>query len=353
VLSRRNPPIPQCWGDSTDFELIRLGEETVKVGRNLLQAIQDVRNASSVRSSAGFLLWADALCINQGDNEERSQQVRNMRQIYSRAAEVFCWVGATSDPSALDRVVQNRVLSQHNREIVCDFFSQPYWRRVWIIQEIAVSSNVTLLWVNPGDTVYNRQKRIVELPWSLVAKFVKYLMRETEGSASERRELGRLPLHLLEIRDRFMDKREPIHLLDAIEWTIETLSTDPRDKIFALLGLCHDGPTFVPVPNYQQPKKLPEVVNVARQSSISIEDDHVNMRDILGRHRRGRRGRRGSRGMLKPCALPLDLLKTMVELLGMDIEGVTELEHREENKTSKGTLEGPNGIEIANSSLVR
>jgi hypothetical protein len=324
-----------------------------------------VTNASSVRKYREFLLWADALCINQGDNEERSQQVRNMRQIYSRAAEVFCWVGATSDPLALDELFRNMNLyipgslspvGQYNREIVRDFFSQQYWRRVWIIQEIVVSSNVTFLWGHWGglrDTVYNPQKPLVELSWSLAAKFVKLLMQETEGHASERRELGRLPLHLLEIRDRFMDKREPIHLLDAIEWTIETLSTDPRDKIFALLGLCHDGPTFVPVPNYQQPKKLPEVVNVARQSSISIEDDHVNMRDILGRHRRGRRGRRGSRGMLKPCALPLDLLKTMVELLGMDIEGVTELEHREENKTSKGTLEGPNGIEIANSSLVR
>jgi hypothetical protein len=224
-----------------------------------------VTNASSVRKYREFLLWADALCINQGDNEERSQQVRNMRQIYSRAAEVFCWVGATSDPLALDELFRNMNLyipgslspvGQYNREIVRDFFSQQYWRRVWIIQEIVVSSNVTFLWGHWGglrDTVYNPQKPLVELSWSLAAKFVKLLMQETEGHASERRELGRLPLHLLEIRDRFMDKREPIHLLDAIEWTIETLSTDPRDKIFALLGLCHDGPTFVPVPNYQQP----------------------------------------------------------------------------------------------------
>jgi hypothetical protein len=37
-----------------------------------------------------------------------------------------------------------------------------------------------------------------------------------------------------------------------MQWTKETLSTDPKDKIFALLGLYHDGLTFVPVPNYQQ-----------------------------------------------------------------------------------------------------
>lgn len=32
--------------------------------------------------------------------------------------------------------------------------------------------------------------------------------------------------------------------------------TNPRDKIFALLGLCHDGTTFVPLPNYNQPLEV-------------------------------------------------------------------------------------------------
>jgi hypothetical protein len=49
-----------------------------------------------------------------------------------------------------------------------------------------------------------------------------------------------------------MVKCEPIHLVDALQWTTKILSTDPRDNIFSWLGLCQDGPTFVPVPNYQQ-----------------------------------------------------------------------------------------------------
>jgi hypothetical protein len=32
-----------------------------------------------------------------------------------------------------------------------------------------------------------------------------------------------------------------------------TLAIDPQDKIFALLGLCHDDPAVVPLPNYKQP----------------------------------------------------------------------------------------------------
>lgn len=36
------------------------------------------------------LFWIDAICINQGDVAERSQQVRLMRDIYHNAFSVFC-----------------------------------------------------------------------------------------------------------------------------------------------------------------------------------------------------------------------------------------------------------------------
>lgn len=60
-------------------------------------------------------------------------------------------------------------------------------------------------------------------------------------------------VHLLEFRKHFLLDRKPIDLLDAMMWSVKTLATDLRDKMFALLGLCHDGTTFVLVPNYRQP----------------------------------------------------------------------------------------------------
>jgi len=59
-------------------------------------------------------------------------------------------------------------------------------------------------------------------------------------------------MHLAEFRDRFSFKREPISLLNAMQWSYQTIATDPRDKIFGLLGMCHDGDTLVPIPNYKQ-----------------------------------------------------------------------------------------------------
>lgn len=74
--------------------------------------------------------------------------------------------------------------------------------------------------------------------------------------------------HLAEFRDRFAAKREPISLLDAMSWSYQTLATDPRDKIFALLRLCHDGPTYVPVPNYKQP--LEEIITDMSKAMMSF-----------------------------------------------------------------------------------
>lgn len=43
-----------------------------------------------------------------------------------------------------------------------------------------------------------------------------------------------------------------LDLRQAMEMSKGSLSTDPRDQIFALLGLAKHGPTLVPMPNYQQ-----------------------------------------------------------------------------------------------------
>ena len=46
------------------------------------------------------LLWIDAACINQDDIDERSQQVRLMRDIYSQAARTIVWLGSDNSVNA-------------------------------------------------------------------------------------------------------------------------------------------------------------------------------------------------------------------------------------------------------------
>jgi hypothetical protein len=45
------------------------------------------------------ILWIDAVCINQGDNEEKLHQIQTMARIYSVASRVLVWLGEAADDS--------------------------------------------------------------------------------------------------------------------------------------------------------------------------------------------------------------------------------------------------------------
>ena len=42
-----------------------------------------------------------------------------------------------------------------------------------------------------------------------------------------------------------------MRLLDALGWSSPSEATDPKDKIFGILGLCCDGSNLVPAPDYR------------------------------------------------------------------------------------------------------
>lgn len=50
------------------------------------------------RNDAELWVWADAVCINQSDSNERSHQVQLMREIFSGAELVMCWLPSASTP---------------------------------------------------------------------------------------------------------------------------------------------------------------------------------------------------------------------------------------------------------------
>lgn len=63
------------------------------------------RSQPELKGSASGLFWIDALCINQGNLEERSAQVRIMPQIYTKADCVMVWLG--DDSNMLFRLLRN------------------------------------------------------------------------------------------------------------------------------------------------------------------------------------------------------------------------------------------------------
>jgi hypothetical protein len=134
---------------------------------NLHAAIWQIR-----QSGEYHILWADAICINQGDILERNQQIQIMIDIYKAATLVLIWIGLsdeTSDmmfdwmryvtvsgqlfpPQALEtsdgkhdsRSVEQPWKSEWTKRTSVEetiamsrtFTSRPWWKRRWIIQEL-------------------------------------------------------------------------------------------------------------------------------------------------------------------------------------------------------------------------
>ena len=76
-----------AWGGTFLGETIILNEQRFWITRSLFEALRMLRwKMHADTKNVGLRpLWVDALCIDQDDVEERSQQVLLMREIYTRA----------------------------------------------------------------------------------------------------------------------------------------------------------------------------------------------------------------------------------------------------------------------------
>jgi len=81
------------WGDDEKPQEILIDGKSVPITQNLYDGLRAIQ-----KNSVGpARVWADALCICQGDTVERSAQIMLMREIYHSASEVAIWLGANSE----------------------------------------------------------------------------------------------------------------------------------------------------------------------------------------------------------------------------------------------------------------
>lgn len=86
--------ISYVWGSSVDPREVLVNGHNVKVTNNLHSLLKCLRRNGKVRQ---FLLWIDALCINQEDLDERAEQVQIMGSIYAEALNVHIWMGLQTE----------------------------------------------------------------------------------------------------------------------------------------------------------------------------------------------------------------------------------------------------------------
>ena len=229
------------------------------------------------------LLWIDALCIDQTNHEERASQVKMMGKIYSCAAAVTIWLGAEDKqlPDSISKFdagsgvhistygripvllsfiaqalrnvkrPQNRLASitpaenslQRNGaygfpkpnapdwKIVRDFFTNPWFERVWVVQEAVLASRAMVLigdwevdWAAIGDAASWFQTKGYALPAVL-----KYELQDQQDL---------LPVaKAVSVWKQCSSPGKQIALLDLLQAFRNRLATDPRDKVYATFGI--------------------------------------------------------------------------------------------------------------------
>ncbi|KAM5364501.1 hypothetical protein ACJZ2D_011492 [Fusarium nematophilum] len=80
------------WGDPEQTDTVSVNGNSIQVTRNLADALRHA--PGHLKPTGGSIrIWADAICINQRDDNEKKHQVPLMKDIYSLADIVICWLG--------------------------------------------------------------------------------------------------------------------------------------------------------------------------------------------------------------------------------------------------------------------
>lgn len=121
------------WGNPKVTLPIYVGEHEheLSVTTNLYAALLHLRDFSFER-----IIWIDAICIDQKNDEEKVQQIQLMAKIYSRASRVLVWLGeaANNSDQALEeiRAAGRKATYSCNNEKMQLLLERDWFKRIWV-----------------------------------------------------------------------------------------------------------------------------------------------------------------------------------------------------------------------------
>ncbi|KAF4960786.1 hypothetical protein FGADI_729 [Fusarium gaditjirri] len=233
------------WGDASQRGAIHLGGSTKDVTASLDAALRDLRDKSRV-----CRIWADALCIDQSNNAEKSVQVALMGRIYSTAHHTVIHLGKSPpgfDELFLHLKVQSQTAMHGNTSDLGQLslaedeidgmrrylLSKPWFRRVWVFQELVLSTDV---WVQCDNLRirWHHFCKVVDTKNVVAAMLLDTLSDSTARQSQPR---NATPLEDMNNR-RYGSFEAPLYTLLCCRRGIG--ATDPRDIVFGHLGVVSD-----------------------------------------------------------------------------------------------------------------
>jgi hypothetical protein len=239
--------ISYTWGDAEDTRTIMLDGHEFVVTESLQLALQRLRSRDYT-----VIVWADAVCINQGNINERNHQVQLMTSIYSKAYTMAIWLGQEANDSNLamellseivkveDSATMRDIIQSPTRrsqfEALVALFSRDYWKRLWVVQEIENARDITV-YCGPGalswETYTVASRLLLKHEPDLIRAFPSTTLALS----------GYTWVQVLVVfgpgRLRSMKRSDGTfpRLFDALIYHREKGCSDPKDKIYGILGI--------------------------------------------------------------------------------------------------------------------
>ncbi|KAH4303477.1 hypothetical protein HBH64_071840 [Parastagonospora nodorum] len=305
--------ITEDWGakiikNLDELVLSKMAQEGSRMSRlyvrpNLHSALKRLR-----QTDAAIVLWVDALCINQQNNKEKSEQIQKMNAIYRKAGSVCIWLG-TEDPHLhsskamkfIEEVIDLKKLPNlltedkfiHQWASLFQLLKWSWFSRRWVVQELALAREAT---VHCGQS---------EIHWDdfrdAIGIFHRYFkslqprLQDPKLSSSHISDLEPLGARLLVEMTSELFRTKPTGPPEAtmgLEKLVSKLASfstsDPRDTINCLRNISKEmnpssskrGSILPPAPDYTQ-----DLFEVYRDFlKWTIEDSESKSMDIICRH---------------------------------------------------------------------
>ena len=267
------------WGNPVGNSQITVNGLPLIITENLHAFLLRVRSKSEP-----LTFWIDGICINQADQKERSKQVRLMRDIYASAVKIRIWLGEETDSTAAalslagaltlvePRIGEANVLAPEDienttRSLLADgsanwkaldlIYWQAWFSRVWIIQEIALARGALV------------QCGSYQIPWEDLVAAGRVLVTHHLTSALG---IDPSPIMAMQTYREATLNGEELTLLELMHVSRSNRSTDPRDKIYGVLGIAADIGAHHIDPDYEL-----SVEDVYRNLALSFIDKENNV----------------------------------------------------------------------------
>ncbi|KAH7144164.1 heterokaryon incompatibility protein-domain-containing protein [Dactylonectria estremocensis] len=258
-----------CWGDKLSMETVLVNDHYHQVTTNLYGALQRLRYNDKPR-----MIWVDAVCINQKDDNEKAHQVNMMKYIFTTATSTTLFIGDYQDDDIpLERTMDEippdshagveiafsylRELAEkkhlwyfergdeadappnslkiwyHSTNVILSLINQPWWSRMWTVQEAVLPARPIV------------QYGAITAPWKIFDRATQNMRRHFDQQCCHMKSkvhADEPPVVTFYNKVRVIQLRRirPTPLTSLFNGFCDRMASDPRDMVYGVLGLAED-----------------------------------------------------------------------------------------------------------------